>query len=216
MRINLLPPELQPTRPSPVPYMPLGGLVAISIIWVIVQVTVAVGAKNSIAVSSRAYSNVAKELTATKAVLAKLDKAQADRETLKMRAAAVTALTAEQCQFAEVLNKMAAAAPKALRLTALSVDPASGAAKLTGYGSENDADVTAAAFVRSLSSDTSLAQMFDGITLSSCQNVKRGDLTVKEFSISLKLHDRFNKAVEPAPAVNETKDKNGAKNRPKA
>ncbi len=46
MRINLIPDELRPSRASPVPYMPLAGLLAISLVWIITQFASVAGARS--------------------------------------------------------------------------------------------------------------------------------------------------------------------------
>ena len=45
MKINLIPKELRPSRASPVPYMPLIGLLGISLVWIVTQFALVSGAR---------------------------------------------------------------------------------------------------------------------------------------------------------------------------
>jgi hypothetical protein len=213
MKINLLPIDLQPTRPSPVPYMPLGGLLAISAAWLIAQLAVATGARNVTVMYRQDYARVVKEVAPTKDIPAKLEKAEARREALKLKAAAVTALTQNECRLSPLIHALAGTIPKSLRLTGLSFDLAGGSGALAGYGSENNTDVEAATFIRILGGEKSISDAFDNVTLNSCLNSKRNAIAVKEFSVSMKFHDRFVKSPE-AEVGPDRKDNNGPKNRP--
>ena len=214
MKINLLPPELQPTRPSPIPYMPLFGLIAISVIWVITQLAVAAGARNVTGVYRGDLARVSKELGPTKEIPAKLERSEADGSALKLKAAAVTVLTHGSCALTPILRSLAETAPQSLRLTGVSLDLANGTATVVGYGGETNADVEVATFIRALNTNKLVTEAFDGATLNYCQNSKRGNIPAKEFSISLKFRDRF-KSLNGTEQAAEMKENNGTKNRPK-
>lgn len=191
MRINLLPKELQPVRPSPVPYMPLGGLVAISVVWLIVQFAVAAGAGRVANEHERDLQRVLKDLGPTRGVAAELDHAKAALDALRLKAAAVTVLTQSRSPISPVLFHLPQLVPKELRLTSVSFDPVQGTGALVGYGSEEKADVQVARFVRALNEDKALSEIFAGAELDRCQLAERGGLAVKEFTISLRFRDRL-------------------------
>jgi hypothetical protein len=123
-------------------------------------------------------------------------------------------LTQNGCAFAPVLHAFGETAPKSLRLTSVTLDLAGGTATLAGYANESNAEVEVATFIRALDANKTVTDVFDGATLNNCQSSKRGNIPVKEFSISLKFLERFKKLAD-ADQQSDTKESNGSKNRPK-
>jgi hypothetical protein len=193
VKINLLAPEMQPKRPSPVPYMPLIGLAIIGAIWLITQFAVAAGARSVAAGDRKEYERIIRELVPTRAALAELEKAKPEHEALCMKAAAVAALTSNVCPFAPILHTWGRHLPASLRITELTLDRGKGIANLTGYGSADDTELQVAVFVRHLNSSQDLTPFFEKAVLNYCRSVERGPLPVKEFGVSLVFRGRFRK-----------------------
>ena len=185
MRINLIPDELRPSRASPVPYMPLAGLLAISLIWIITQFAVASGARGEAQGYKKECKRLALQLKAFKKLPGRTEHAESERDSLKLKAAAVTALSNNGFVCTDVLQALAEAASDNLRLTAVSIDLARGAVTITGYGSPERADIDAASFVRSLNKNKAILGAFQGAELNYCNSSRRGETTVKQFGISL-------------------------------
>jgi len=203
MRINLIPDELRPSRASPVPYMPLAGLLAISLIWIITQFAVASGARGEAQGYKKEYKRLALQLKAFKKLPGRTEHAEGERDALKLKAAAVTALSNNGFVCTDVLQALAEAASDNLRLTAVSIDLARGAVTITGYGSPERADIDAASFVRSLNKNKAILGAFQGAELNYCNSSRRGETTVKQFGISLTFRDERMQATPDDDKENE-------------
>lgn len=185
MRINLIPKDLRPTRPSPVPYMPLGGLVLLSAIWLVTQFAAASGARGRHEEYQAELGRVSRQLGRYKELPGRVAHAESERELLQQKAAAVTVLTRRAVICSTILQAFAETASPELRLMAVSVDLAAGAVTLTGYGGEENTDVAVANFLRSLNSNRAILAAFTGAELEYCSHSRRGGRPVKQFSIRL-------------------------------
>lgn len=185
MRINLIPNELRPSRASPVPYMPLAGLLAISLIWTITQFASVAGARSEASGYRKEHRRLALQLKALKNLPGRVEHAEGERDTLKLKAAAVTVLTKNGFVCTNVLQALAKAASDDLCLTSVSIDFARGTVTIKGYGSEGTADIDAASFVRSLNQNKAILRAFHAAELNYCNSSRRGETTVKQFGISL-------------------------------
>lgn len=197
MRINLIPDELRPTRASPVPYMPLAGLVAISLIWVITQFAVSSSARGKTLDYREELKRLAVQLKPYKGLPERTAHAEGERDTLKLKAAAVTALTNTGFVSTRVLEALAEAASEELRLTSVSIDFGQGVATLKGYGSEENANIEVTSFVRALNRNKAILATFRGVELNYCNSVQRGEILIKEFAVSMKFRaDRLRQMLE--------------------
>lgn len=185
MRINLIPRELQPTRPSPVPYMFLGGLVAISAIWSLTQLAAMSAAQNETEDFTGQHRKLRRQLSVYKELPGRLAHAESERDLLKLKAAAVTALIHSGFTCSNILQAVAETTPAELRLTGFSLDVAKGTATLIGYGSEEKADIDVAAFLRALNMNKGILAAFSSVRLDYCNSAKQGEIAVKRFSISM-------------------------------
>lgn len=199
MRINLIPKDLRPTRPSPVPYMPLGGLVLLSVIWLVTQFAAASGARGKYKEYQTELGRISGQLGRYKELPGRLAHAGSEHEMLQQKAAAVTLLTRRAVICSTILQAFAETASPALRLTAVSVDFAVGTVTLSGYGSEQSTDVAVANFLRSLNTNRAILAAFTGAELNHCTHARRGDRPVKEFSI--RLNFRQSAWTRPAQAA---------------
>jgi len=187
MRINLIPDELRPTRASPVPYMPLAGLIAIGLIWVITQFAVSASARGKTSDCRKELRRLSVQLKAYKGLPERAAHAEEKRDRLKLKAAAVTGLTNTGFVCVRVLEALAKAASEELRLTSVSIDFDKGVATLKGYGSEENANIEVASFVRALNRDKAILAMFRGVELNYCDSSQRGGTPIKEFAVSMKF-----------------------------
>ena len=190
MKINLIPNELRPSRASPVPYMPLAGLVGISLVWIITQFAAVSGARGEAADYKREHRRLVLQLKAFKNLPGRSEHAEGERDTLKLKAAAVTLLTHSGFACTDVLQGLAEAASDALRLTAVSIDLDRGTVSVKGYGSADTADIEASSFVRALNQNKAILSTFHGAELDYCNSTQRAGAAVKEFSISLFFRHR--------------------------
>ena len=189
MRINLIPEGLRPTRPSPVPYMPLAGLAAISVIWLITQFAAASQARTKLKEYGSECARVSKRLAEHKELPGRLAHAESERDALQLKGAAVTALTHSGFVCSKVLQALAETASPELRLMAVSLDFDQGKATLTGYGSEETADIEVATFLRSLNANRAVRDTFVGARLDHCNSARRNDVAVKQFSITMEFRE---------------------------
>ncbi|MFH1730389.1 MAG: hypothetical protein ABIF82_01915 [Planctomycetota bacterium] len=197
MRINLIPDELRPTRASPVPYMPLAGLVAISLIWVVTQFAVSSSVRGKTLGYKKELERLFVQLKAYKGLPERMTRAEGERDTLKLKAAAVTALTNTGFVCTRVLEALAAAASEELRLTSVSIDFDQGVATLKGYGSEENANIEVASFVRALNRNKAILATFRGAELNYCNSSQRGQTLIKEFAVSMRFRaDRLRQMLE--------------------
>ncbi len=187
MRINLIPDELRPTRASPVPYMPIAGLLAIGLVWLITQFAAASGAEDKTADYKTELKRLSSQLIAYNNLPDRTVRAETERDSLKLKAAAVTALTHTGFPCTPVLEALGEAATDELRLTSILVDIPAGTAMLKGYGSAEKADIEAASFVRALNRSKAILATFVGAELNYCTGSRRGGADVKEFSVSLRF-----------------------------
>lgn len=197
MRINLIPDELRPTRASPVPYMPLAGLIAIGLIWVVTQFAVSASARGKTSDCRKELERLSVQLKAYKGLPERATHAEGERDRLKLKAAAVTALTNSGFVCARVLEALARAASEELSLTTVSIDFDKGVATLKGYGSEENANIEVASFVRALNRDKAILAIFRGAELNYCNSNPRGGTLTKEFAVSMKFRaDRIRQMLE--------------------
>ena len=117
MNINLIPNELRPGRASPVPYMPLVGVVGISLVWVVTQFAAVSGARTEASDYRKEHKRLAIQLKEFKNLPGRTEHARSERDTLKLKAAAVTVLTHSGFVCTDVLQGLAKAASGNLRLT---------------------------------------------------------------------------------------------------
>ena len=189
MNINLIPNELRPGRASPVPYMPLVGVVGISLVWVVTQFAAVSGARTEASDYRKEHKRLAIQLKEFKNLPGRTEHARSERDTLKLKAAAVTVLTHSGFVCTDVLQGLAKAASGNLRLTDVSIDRARGTVTVKGYGSADTADIDAASFVRALNQDKSILSVFHGAELNYCNSSQRGEAAVKQFGISLRFRN---------------------------
>jgi len=187
MRINLIPDELRPTRASPVPYMPLAGLIAIGLIWVVTQFAVSASARGKTSDCRKELKRLSVQLRAYKGLPERAACVESESDTLKLKAAAATALTHTGFVCTCVLEALAAAASEELRLTSVSMDFDKGVATLRGYGSEENANIEVASFVRALNRSKAILATFSGAELNYCNSSERGRTLIKEFAVSMKF-----------------------------
>jgi len=209
VRINLIPQDLLPTRPSPVPYLALGGLVAISVIWSITQLAAMSVAQNQVRDFTDQYRKLRSRLSAYKDLPGRLTRAEKEHNLLKLKAAAVTALTQSGFTCSDILQAVAETAPPELRLAGFSFDVARGTAILTGYGSEEKADIHVATFLRALNTNQRILATFNSATLDYCNSARRGDTQVKRFSISMAFREDKLKQLIREAAASSGKENNG-------
>jgi hypothetical protein len=167
--------------------MPLGGLLAISVIWLFCQFALATSAGKKLGNFKREHTRVSKELRAFAELPGRVAEAEAQRDKLQLRAAAVTALTHSNTTVGDVLEAIARATPDGLRLTAVTFDRDQGAATITGYGAESKADVEVTQLLRSLNTNDALLKTFSGATFNYCNSATIGDRAVKRFSVGLEF-----------------------------
>lgn len=189
MRINLIPDKLRPSRASPVPYMPLAGLLAISLIWIVTQFASVGGARSEASDYRKEHKRLALQLKEFKNLPGRVEHAEGERDTLKLKAAAVTVLTHSGFVCTDVLQALAKAASDDLCLTSVSIDFARGSVTIKGYGSEGTADIDAASFVKSLNQNKAILRAFHSAELNYCNSSRRGETTVKQFGVSLTFRD---------------------------
>lgn len=216
MRVNLIPRELRPTRPSPVPYFPLFGLLAISGIWLLTQFAATGRARSDLRQHGIDLRKVSGQLTRFKGLPNRVTQVQKERDGLRMKAAAVTILTRSPVAYTGVLQALAESLPAELRLTDLSLDSGKGGAILLGYGSEERADIEVTTFLRLLNSNKTILATFSGVTLNFCNSTKQGDTAVKKFSISMQFREEKLKSLPGGEGVPAPKEGNGKKNGSKA
>jgi len=214
MKINLIPKELEPTRPSLVPYLPFIGLAAISSIWLATQfVSVAVG-QGELRRTREECNKIVGQLAAFKDLPARVTKAEQERDSLRLNAAAVTVLTHSGFFCSNILQLLAECTPGDLRLTDLSIDSTKGVAMLLGYGSEEKGDLEVTLFLRQLNSSKAILETFSGARLNFCNSAKQGETALKKFSISLQFREErmgsIPDAAQPASGASDGK-KNGRK-----
>jgi len=189
VRINLIPDELRPNRASPVPYMPLAGFLAISLVWVVTQFASVAGARSEASDYRKEHRRLVLQLKEFKNLPGRIEHAEGERDTLKLKAAAVTVLTHGGFVCTDVLEALAKAESDDLCLTSVSIDFARGSVTIKGYGSEGTADIDAASFVRSLNQNRAILRVFHAAELNYCNSSRRGETTVKQFGISLTFRD---------------------------
>jgi hypothetical protein len=185
--------------------MPLGGLLAISVIWVFCQFAVANSARSKLGDFKREHARISKELKAFAELPGRLAKAESDRDLLKLRAAAVTALTHSTISIGDVLEAVAQATPEGLRLTTVGFDYDQGTATIIGYGAEDKADFQVTQLLRSLNTNAAILKAFSGATFNYCNSATINERPVKRFSVSLEFRSspmrRFLRKEEPAEAA---------------
>ena len=187
MKINLIPDELRPTRPSPIPYMPLGGLVAISVIWLLTQFAVTAGVGGDLKDYKVEHRRLLAQLSACKELPGRLAYAENERDVLKLKGAAVTVLTKTSFRCSDIMQALAKTISAKLRLTSASVDYVAKQAVLKGYGSENGADIEVTLLLRSLNTNKAVLRSFSGAQLDYCRRAEHNGMHVKEFSIVMDL-----------------------------
>lgn len=203
MKMNLLPKEMQPTRPSPVPYTIVGGIICLATIWILTQITVAGHARYSSLSVRRDCAKAQKELALTVEVPAQLEKAKQEESALKSKAVVITMLTQDSKVFSLLLKSVVASTPPSLRLNKITLDPIVGTATITGYGAEANTDTDLSNFLIALDNDAAIAKVFENARLDSSQPVMIGPNAAKTFTILLKYRNF-------APKPSET-DKKPAK-----
>ncbi|MFO7897812.1 MAG: hypothetical protein R6V58_02000 [Planctomycetota bacterium] len=205
MQVNLIPPEMRPARPSPVPYMPLLGLIAISAIWLVTQLATAGVARRDCKKHRNEYQQLSTELGQYRELPGRIAHAEAERDELQHRAAAATAITHTGFSSTPLLQVVAESLPANLRLTALTVDYPRRQATILGYGSEEKTDLEVATFLRALNANRYIRRTFAGAELDYCNSRARNERSVKQFSISLRFREpRLAELIqEEAPAEEE-------------
>ena len=189
MRINLIPDELRPTRTSPVPYMPLIGLAAIGLIWLVTQFAGVASTRKTALERKQQLKHTAEQLAAYRDLPGRITHAENESEALMLRAAAATVLTRRRLACTPLLQAVADAASENLRLTLLSVDFAAGEVMLQGYGSEDNAEIEVASFVRRFNQNKMVLKTFLAAELNYCTSRQRGDMFVKQFAITIPLRE---------------------------
>ncbi len=195
MKINLIPKEFRPSRASPVPYMPLAGLIGISLVWIVTQFAMVSGAHTEARDYRREHNRLSRQLTEFKKLPGRAEHAEGERDSLKLKAAAVTALTHSGFVCTDVMQALAKATSENVRLTTVSIDFGRGIVTIKGYGNVETADIEAASFVKSLNQNKTILAAFYGAELKYCNSSRRGAVVVKEFGISLTFRDEPVRAV---------------------
>jgi len=215
MRINLIPEPLRPTRPSPLPYMPVAGLSAICLVWLVTQFANSGSARTQAARYRQELRTVVKQFTSSNKVIDRLEQAEKERSHLKLKAAAITVLTHTGLPPSGLMYSLARLTPADLRLTDFSLDEQKRTAILMGYGSEEKADIEVASLLRALNGDKALLRLFHGARLNFCNSTKVGNQHVKKFSISLLFRDpKFpRRKTEDGATSTSRSSQRGAKNR---
>jgi len=179
--------------------MPLLGLAAICVIWLITQFASVAAARAKLQEDNKEHARLAKELNAYGELPGRLAHAEGEAETLKLKAAAVTLLTHKRVLCTRGLEGLAETTPATLRLTSVLVDTVGGTATLKGYGSAEKADIDVATFVRTLNANKQILSVFEGAELDYCTSTQKGENPVKQFSVSLVVR----KATLEKPAQDE-------------
>jgi hypothetical protein len=186
--------------------MPLVGFLAISLVWIITQFASVGGARSEARDYRRENKRLALQLKAFKSLPGRVEHAEGERDTLKLKAAAITVLTRSGFVCTNILQALAEAASGDLCLMSVSIDVSRGNVTIKGYGSEERADIDAASFVRSLNQNKTIMSASHGAELNYCNSSRRGEITVKQFGVSFTLRDG---PVLAAPADDKKEDKRG-------
>jgi hypothetical protein len=169
--------------------MPLGGIVAISVVWVLTQLAVTAGARAKVRQYRDEYRKVAVQLAKSKELPGRLARAEGEQQALRAKGSAVTALTYSGGTCTDILLALAKVTPAELHLTRFTLDYAQRRAVLAGYGPEEETDIEVTLLLRALGKDETLLKTFTGATLDFCNNAKMGDNRIKKFSISLEFRE---------------------------
>lgn len=189
MRINLIPPEARPTRSSPTPYMPLLGLLAISVIWIITQFATASVVQREYEKHRQEHIQLRQELGEYRELPGRLGQAESEQDSMYEKAAAITAITQSGGVFTPVLKSIAESLPENIRLTSISLDYSTRSGQILGYGDEERTDLEVASFLRALNTDEGFRQMLRSAELEYCHNAELDGYPVKQFSIILRFRE---------------------------
>ena len=183
MRINLIPEHLRPARTSLIPYVPVAGVLAICAIWLLSQFDGAAGARDQLRQARSESVRLRQELSQFNTLPARKQAADARSRDLKSRAALVSALTGKPHSSVEFFEAVAQSAPANLRLTQIVFDAEKGVGEILGYGSAGKAAYDVTSLLRSLNARAAVQNTFGSMELKSSTDARKGERTVKMFSV---------------------------------
>ena len=185
MRINLIPAEFRPTAVNLVPYLVLAGLLAACPGWASQQLAATAHARGRAQAFAAELNKFASARQESSEVDRKLADAKHEGEALVSRAAFVTVLSRKGFPCTELLEALAASAPANVRLTEVRFDTGEPLATISGYGTEDEANVDIPLFLQALSAQPAVRRVFHDVKLEDCNSARRGEMRVETFSISM-------------------------------